>query len=288
MIDMTATEPPRNWFLDLASAPTEDLLAEATRLRAKLAIAREAGHRMDARAYELRLCDVERAIAIHNRRATEAEDQRAAGDALDPSADLTPEQLDGMEIWDRDPEVFMVGSRAIWAMLVRRAVAEIRRRRAHPALTADEVRAAVVACWPYSPRTSEGLRDGFTAALAEKLAGRVVSAEQRDAEFVALREALHRRLQEVGDLRPVVVAAEAWRDGVKGLGSHVEQDLEAAVDHLRSKPSGSVARAAQAQREADLRAAFLAGSCWFRERWPDDDRDPRPAAVEYARSKAGG
>lgn len=76
-IDTTATEPPRNWFLDIASAPTEDLLREATGLRAKLAIAQQQGHRVDARAYELRLLDVERAIAIHNRRATEAEDQRA-------------------------------------------------------------------------------------------------------------------------------------------------------------------------------------------------------------------
>lgn len=77
-IDTTATEPPRNWFLEIAKAPTEDLLNEATRIRAKLALARHAGHVMDARAYELRLGEVERAIAIHNRRATEQEDQRAA------------------------------------------------------------------------------------------------------------------------------------------------------------------------------------------------------------------
>lgn len=100
-IDTTATEPPRNWFLDIASAPTEDLLRHAETLRAKLAHAQERGRRVDARAYELRLLDVERAIAVHNRRATEAEDQRAACtnvghpeacasgcDSSDPLADL--------------------------------------------------------------------------------------------------------------------------------------------------------------------------------------------------------
>jgi hypothetical protein len=51
-------------------------------------------------------------------------------DALNPDADLTPEQLEGMDTWARDPAVFQDKSRAVWALLVTRAVREIRRRRA--------------------------------------------------------------------------------------------------------------------------------------------------------------
>lgn len=90
-IDTTATEPPRNWFLEIAKAPTEDLLREATGLRAKLAIARQKAHISDARAYELRLADVERALAIHNRRATEAEDQRVASSLVQRLRDALTE-----------------------------------------------------------------------------------------------------------------------------------------------------------------------------------------------------
>jgi hypothetical protein len=43
--------------------------------------------------------------------------------------DLTPEQLDGMDMWDRDV-MLDERHRVVGAMLVRRAVAEIRRHRA--------------------------------------------------------------------------------------------------------------------------------------------------------------
>jgi hypothetical protein len=43
--------------------------------------------------------------------------------------DLTPEQLDGMDMWDRDV-MLDERHRVVGAMLIRRAVAEIRRHRA--------------------------------------------------------------------------------------------------------------------------------------------------------------
>lgn len=67
----------------------------------------------------------------------------------------------------------------------------------------------------------------------------------RDAEFVALRHALWRHLNENQDMSAVVGAAEAWRDcPAKGFGSHAEFDLQAAVDCFRAtraaRPDGQV------------------------------------------------
>lgn len=79
--------------------------------------------------------------------------------------------------------------------------------------------------------------------LAEQLNAAVHLADEfasataaRDAQFVALRKALHVRLAEVQLLHAVVVAADAWRDDpCKGLGSHKEADLAAAVDYYRAQ-----------------------------------------------------
>lgn len=79
--------------------------------------------------------------------------------------------------------------------------------------------------------------------LAEQLNAAVHLADEfasataaRDAQFVALRKALHVRLSEVQLLHAVVVAADAWRDDpCKGLGSHKEADLAAAVDYYRAQ-----------------------------------------------------
>lgn len=244
MIDTTATEPPRNWFLDLAKMPTEELLAEATGLRAKLAIAQQRDHRVDARAYELRLLDVERAIAIHNRRATEAEDQRAgisAGEVLSdgPLTDGTAWKLirglAGCEVAEGRLGNLLAGRMITWMDQ-------------HPAQREADLREAYragllrgIVFGTDDPRPldmdpdTEDMIATEAAEYARSKAGEPASAPPGDAEFIALRAALHKRLEEVGDFHPVVVAAEAWRDGVKGLGSHVEQDLEAAVDFLRSK-----------------------------------------------------
>lgn len=56
---------------------------------------------------------------------------------------LTTEQLEGMDMWDRDPAVFQERSRPIWAMLVRSAVAEIRHHRAAVQAFSDTVEDAV-------------------------------------------------------------------------------------------------------------------------------------------------
>jgi len=56
--------------------------------------------------------------------------------------DLTPEQLDGMEMWDRS-DMLSARHRFVGAVLVRRAVAEIRRHRAAQSTSAERVRSAV-------------------------------------------------------------------------------------------------------------------------------------------------
>jgi hypothetical protein len=73
----------RNWTLDLATAPTEDLLREAEHLRSKRALAKERGRIVEEQAYALRLADLDRSIAIRNRRATEALDAQQAQPSVD-------------------------------------------------------------------------------------------------------------------------------------------------------------------------------------------------------------
>lgn len=55
--------------------------------------------------------------------------------------DLTPEQLDGMDVWDRDV-MLDERHRAVGSMLVKRAVAEIRRHRAIE-ISADRMKQAM-------------------------------------------------------------------------------------------------------------------------------------------------
>jgi hypothetical protein len=87
----------RNWTLDLATAPTEDLLREASNVRAKRSYAKEGGQVIEEQAYALRLADLDRAIAIRNRRATEA---------LDAQQALSSREIDlldqGLGCWSSD------------------------------------------------------------------------------------------------------------------------------------------------------------------------------------------
>lgn len=182
MIDTTATEPPRNWFLDLAKESTEDLLNEATRLRAKLAIAQQNDRRVDARAYELRILDVERAIAIHNRRATEQEDQRAAEERA-PAAMLRGLR-NAMLGWRDDIEDACLDwghtiTDRIDAMLKLAPATEER------TLTEERVREVVrTAIEDLTDRDGVGVHRARVAdRVAEKLAGAVVDPAQREADL---------------------------------------------------------------------------------------------------------
>lgn len=225
MIDTTATEPPRNWFLELTSTPTEDLLRHAEHLRAKLAHAQEHGLRVDARAYELRLLDVERAIAVHNRRATEAEDQRAAAELAAQPA-LTEERV-------RD--------------VVR-------------AVVLDEIRHA---------RYDSEHADIIADRAAKELAGRAVSAAQREA----VSRAQQYRIEDlVGWLR---YALENWAPSGSDKAEKARASLDAADVQVK------------AQREADLREAFVEGASWG-SAYGIEGGNASSAAAEYARSKAGG
>ena len=227
-IDTTATEPPRNWFLDIAREPTEILLAEAIDMRARLALAQQGGHRSDARAYELRLADIERAIAVHNRRATEALDQQQDC--------VTQHEIDALLalLRIRDlPEAYSVVT-DLWAAVQQRKAVQ-------SALTADEVRAVV-------------------------------------------REAVSERLAET----PLAILhATIFRDMVEDIAAYVAEELAGRAPD-------------PAQREADLREAYIQGGLFFAARCSVTDCGAGPsvaapdaivledAAAEYARSKAGG
>lgn len=85
--------------------------------------------------------------------------------------DLTPEQLDGMEMWDRDEMMLTPRLRAVGAMLVRRAVAEIRRHRAAQSASTERVRSVVrTACLEFLM-----FDDSVESEQIERIATRVAS-----------------------------------------------------------------------------------------------------------------
>lgn len=122
------------------------------------------------------------------------------------------------------------------------ARAEVDRLRSRPTLTVERARKVVLsAIRTFGVQQTGGyfIEDNINARdldaiidrAAKELAGAAVDG-QRDTEFVALRKALHARLDDVGLLHPVVVAAEAWRDGAS-LNSGT--DPQAAVDYYRAQ-----------------------------------------------------
>lgn len=219
------------------------------------------------------------------------------GQAPDSDADLTPEQLDGMELWDRDVMLDEC-HRAVGAMLVRRAVAEIRRRRSQPALTADEVREAVreaieealrasrVAA--FVPSAAERTPDAIATRVAEKLAGRVVALTAGDLDVLRSM-----RAWVSADVMPTVAAL---LDRLLARAPAVDPaQREAEFLRAQLETASSVAKRAiddkenyELKREADLREAFVAGADWFAGGDLDDQRQSAEhAAADYARSKAG-
>lgn len=130
---------------------------------------------VEARSCELEIAEATRALAIINRRATEAADQRAAEER---NHLLSIRQLvvkaDVGGLW-----------RAELATFDRVTAAP-----AQPALSADEVREvvrkAIAADHGWMCTEQRAQADAIAARAAKELAGAVVSAEQREAD---LREA---------------------------------------------------------------------------------------------------
>lgn len=90
------------------------------------------------------------------------------------NCDLTPEQLDGMEMWDRDVTL-AERHRAVGALLVRRAVAELRRRRAAEAAGADRVREVVREAAGHEMCSLDFVDAGIRSMVADAIANRVAS-----------------------------------------------------------------------------------------------------------------
>lgn len=227
---------------------------------------------VEVRSCELEIAEATRALAIINRRATEAGDQRAA------------EERESVRGFVKRVVTARVACVAGWNGFepgsIERMTADIADRVAEglgaPAplaqqtLTEERAREVMervlIEEWKRPPAGADPaftfIRQSATRA-AKEMAGAVVSAEHRD--------------------RIVTIADEAF-----GLGP--VEPLDATLTRIERGLHEQHKRLLnlQTQCEADLREAFIAGSCWFKDRWPDDDRDPRPAAAEYARSKAGG
>lgn len=262
-------------------------------------------YRIAKRLVEMQSCDVDiadatQALAIINRRATEAEDQR-----------VTEERNHLLSIRQLVVKANVGGLWSIELATLDRVIADP----IASALTADEVRAMMreVALAmleaPISKATATNvtLADAIAARVAEKLAGRVVSAEQRDrivtiadeafglgpvepldATLTRLECGIHeqnRRLAEldaaVERMAPVVRATEGWVDN-----GPVAAGLVVAVQRYREKLAGRTE--VMAQREADLRDAVMYGVALGWRNAVGDQRGLDDAAAEYARSKAGG
>lgn len=255
-IDTTATEPPRNWFLDLANGTgTEDLLRHAEIIRAKLAYARERSHHADARAYELRLADVERAIAIHNRRATEALEQQAAVAGLDAAVlrglHLMRRHLDeGGHDWRDGTQMADVEAASTWlATEPRHAVDPAQRDRiAELEATVETMKAEV---WEANEDNHLCGREAAAQGclVANKPSDAVRTLANRYVEVQAQREVSAEQRDRI-----VTIADEAF-----GLGP--VESLDATLTRIERGIFAQHKRLSEleAQREADLREAFLAG-----------------------------
>lgn len=291
-------------WTDLNTYTTPRLLSHLAWLRQERTHKEAASLKIEARAYELRIAAAERMLAIHNRRATEAEDQRVAEERT--SAALSERDQEILSVLIDDVQAFGAGDdddrkderfQRDTSALLRRLKRMGTRPEVQPALTADEVRAVVrEAALPMlnyrltaATEINERFADDIAARVAEKLAGRGVSAEQRELQEWAIDVVFDGppgpeagRFVEVEDMSGKSVGVGQWINRGNGMWA------------LR------IPRAHPAQREAELREAFLAGAAWMSERTELGDGgagfhviEPSQgktddAAAEYARSKAGG
>ena len=225
------------------------------------------------------------------------------------TGDLTPEQLQGMDLWDRDV-MLSERHRAAGAMLVRMAVREIRRRRAHPGLSEQHVREVVewsvrehfrnvAADWAdlvaggIAPMViADSVAKRLSNALALELADTPVASQEssstssnghlRDADLckvTAERDAARRRVAEleaaVERMAPVVRAAE-W-----GFAQ-----LDPVVKVYREKLCWPINTSRGAELEAAVERMIPVVAAVGR--WFDQEGDGLARAVQRYRDKLRG
>lgn len=266
---------------------------------------------VEARSCELEIAEATRALAILNRRATEAEDQRATERGpLDPAlcrrlagsedtpaivaAQLTAaaELAERWTVSEERAHLLTAANRAA-EFRVEQAIEDRNAREAEcdalraqlekrPALTEERVREVVreairVELEPNAatPTRCRTFANAIATRAAKELAGAVVSAAQRELQEWAIDVVFDGppgpeagRFVEVEDLSGKSVGVGQWIDRGNGLWA------------LR------IPRAHPAQREADLREAWITAIQWAFERSATEAEHAR--AAEYARSKAGG
>jgi hypothetical protein len=160
--------------------------------------------------------------------------------------DLTPEQLEGMDMWDRDV-MLDERHRAVGSMLVRRAVAEIRRHRAAKRADIERVREVVRAAVRQEPWLlhEEGIGGISVTNIATRVAEQLASAARppalipgyepcRDCRYwlgvvteacAAHRRALPLTAEEVSQLRHHLLD---WRANHEASARLVERLLDGA------------------------------------------------------------
>jgi hypothetical protein len=163
--------------------------------------------------------------------------------------DLTPEQLDGMDLWDRDV-MLDERHRAVGALLVRRAIAEIRRRRAQETCTPDATVVHTYRCPVHGAFSalvsSSSLSDLRWRSIASKAPDHVACGS-----IVKLSDGLKLDIARCGRLSPWD-AMEVVAQNAKGAGSEfltgirnraqeadpdVVRDLGAQLDAARAEVS---------------------------------------------------
>lgn len=244
-------------WVDLNTYTTVALLSHLDHLRKERMHKEAADLLIEARAYALRIAAAERMLAIHNRRATEAEDQRHELSAADVLSDgpLRDEVawrlirgLVGCEVAEGRTGHLLAGRLIEWAD----------QRASQPALTADEVRAVV--------------RAASVALLDERMLY-IVKPQQPTMNEIALE----------------AYGIQKACDAVALQGDDLHEVLDAIASGVAEKLTGRAVD--PARREADLREAVsntlvTDSGCGATVDPPSDDvRDVAPA--EYARSKAG-
>lgn len=276
-------------WADLNTYSTASLLAHLDWLRKERTYKEAANLIIEARAYALRIAAAERMLAIHNRRATEAEDQRQAEERAAQPA-LTADEVRAVV---REVALPVLDDKTPWRMEFLEPVAE-----AIAAKVAEKLAGRAVGLSETERILLRHLRDDVHAA--ETKAHR--STEHADAELAAAQGALLDRLIATEPCPAPDPALQEWAidvvfDGPPGptAGRFVEvEDLSGKsvgvgqwIDRGNGMWALRIPRAHPAQRETDLREAFVAGGQYIADNGVVSVVDLPKEAAEYARSKAG-
>lgn len=225
---------------------------------------------VEARACELEIGEATRALAILNRRATEALDHQV----------VKQHEVDALFALLRhhdEPEAHALVARMWTAIQVQGA---------QPALTADAAAdLKVMVLETYTGLHTVATRDRLILAIDRATTGATIGAEHQAGRALTADE-VHAVVREtVVELWP-----KEWPTNKHTLLQRT-RTIDAIAARVAEKLAGRAV--APAQREQDLREAFLAGIAhgdgWIdehgREQTCGKDED---VAAEYARSKAGG